>query len=326
MYFSLKQSVIINLYIGFTKLLVALGSAKSGTTNSIEVIDLESPNKTYKNLPDFPLAVIGAFGGLGYEDNPIICGGSVTSTSYSNKCYSLNVSEWISSPNMMSAEAYAAVSVSPKLTTSNSNLFVTGGFNSSSPSNTVEILTPNGWETLPQFLPVSIYWHCSVLINSTTVMIIGGYQNGTYSNNTYYLNTERKVWSSGPALKTGRSQPSCGKIRKDNQSSEFSIIVAGGSFGGAWFSSVEILDKDSNGWREGPQLPIGINSSPMIEDPNGGVIIVGGYSLLEANVDSLYHLPHGGTDAVWTKLAQKLKIGRYWHVAFLVPEFMVDCS
>ncbi len=112
--------------------------ATTGTTDNIEVLDLASPITTCKTLPNFPLAVLGAFGGLGYEDNPIICGGSDTSTYYSNKCYSFNVSEWIPSPNMMSAKAYAAVSVSPNRTTL-AKLFVTGGLNSSYYLNTIEV-------------------------------------------------------------------------------------------------------------------------------------------------------------------------------------------
>lgn len=153
-----------------------MGKAATGATDSVEIIDLESPTTTCRILPDFPTNVTGAIGGLGYEDNPIICGGSVTSTSYSNKCYSLNVSEWISSPDMRSAKAFAAVSVSPNQT-STSKLFVTGGqISSSSFLNTAEALTPNGWKTLPPSLPVNIHMHCSVFVNSTTLMVIGGIQ------------------------------------------------------------------------------------------------------------------------------------------------------
>ena len=214
-----------------TKLLVAVGVAATGTTDNTEVLDLASPITTCKTLPNFPLAVFGAFGGLGYEDNPIICGGLNASTSYNNKCYSFNVSEWIPSPNMMSAKAYAAVSVSPNQT-SLSKLFVTGGqISSSSFLNTTEALTPNGWKTLPQSLPVNIHLHCSVFVNSTTLIIIGGIQNEVYSPLTYYLNTDSNFWVSGPTLNIERCQQGCGKIRKDRHSSEFSIIVAGGSNG-----------------------------------------------------------------------------------------------
>jgi hypothetical protein len=176
--------------------LVATGQAATGTTKNTEIIDLESPTTTCKNLPDFPSAVIGGTGGLGFEDLPIICGGSDASTSNTKKCYSFNESEWISSPDMLSVKTNAAVSLSPNLTLAR-NLFVTGGQIPSSSLSLVEVLGPNGWETLPQSLPVKIYFHCSVLVNSTTVMIIGGVQNDVGSPNTYYFNTVTQLWNSG---------------------------------------------------------------------------------------------------------------------------------
>jgi hypothetical protein len=143
------------------------------------------------------LAVSGAIGGLGFEDNPIICGGSdSTSTHFYNQCYSFNETDWTRSPDMMSAKRFAAVSVYPNLTLA-SNLFMTGGQIPSSSLSTVEVLTSNGWETLPQSLHVKIYFHCSVLVNSTTVMIIGGVQNDVGSPNTYYFNTDTQLWNSG---------------------------------------------------------------------------------------------------------------------------------
>ena len=65
----------------------------------------------------------------------------------------------------------------------------------------------------------------------------------------------------------------------------------------------------------------------MIEDGNGGVVLVGGRSTSIGNkYDFLFHLPHSGSDAKWTEMNQKLKIGRWRHVAFLVPDNLVECS
>jgi hypothetical protein len=105
-----------------------------------------------------------------------------------------------------------------------------------------------------------------------------------------------------------------------------SIIVAGGYAGGSYLSSVEILDEGSNEWQTGPELPFGIYGSQMVEDQNGGVVLIGGYSPSVFNLDTLYQLPHGGQDAVWTKMEQKMKTGRRRHTAFLVPDNFVDCS
>ena len=310
---------------GTAKLLVGLGLANEEATNSIEIIDLASPSRTCKNLPNFPSAFVGSFGGLGFKEKPIICGG--VDGGFSNKCFSLDGNEWISSPSLNTPRLSASVSPSPYPSKSQ-KFFVTGGYDDSGKHlNTLEVLTEQGWETLPQKLPLTIPLHCSVLVNSTTLMLIGGWQNSELSSKTYYFNTEDEIWTEGPQLKNERYWHSCGRIRKNSQSEEFSIIVAGG-FQGFFpiLSSVEILDSGSNEWRKGPELPIGILSSQMVEDSNGGVVLVGGDSDSEGYLDTLFQLSHGGEDAKWIEMEQKLKIARKGHVAFLVPDNIVDCS
>ncbi len=309
-----------------TKLFVGLGGtgSKDGRTNSIEIIDLQSASTKCQSLPNFPVALAGSFGGLGFQDKLMISGGQDYLEKNSNKWFSLKGNHWTSLPNMNTSRSYAAVSPSPypsKL----QRFFVTGS-KGKTDLNSVEVLTEQGWTTLPQSLPVTIRQHCSVLVNSTTVMVIGGFQNNVESSNTYFFNTENEIWTAGPHLKNGRRSHSCGKIRKNNQSQEFSIIVAGGNYLKTYLTSVEILDLGSNEWMKGPDLPIGIDTSQMVEDHNGGVVLVGGYSVTDGYLDTLFLLPHGGADAEWIKMNQTLKVGRNSHVAFLVPDNMVDCS
>jgi hypothetical protein len=105
-----------------------------------------------------------------------------------------------------------------------------------------------------------------------------------------------------------------------------SIIVAGGYDGGSFLSSVEILDEGSNEWQKGTELPFGIGESQMVEDQNGGVVLIGGDSSTVGNLDTLYQLPHGDQDAVWIKMEQKMQTGRQDHTAIMVPDNIVDCS
>ncbi len=153
-------------------------------------------------------------------------------------------------------------------------------------------------------------------------MVIGGVQNGQISGKTFFFTFGEGSWTEGPELKNKRNSHSCRKIRRNKDSQEMSIIVAGGSF----LSSVEILDEGSNEWQTGPELLFVITKSQMVEDQNGGVVLIGGWSSSVGNLDTLYQLPHGGQDAVWTKMEQKMKTGKYWHTAFLVPDNFVDCS
>ncbi len=92
-----------------------------------------------------------------------------------------------------------------------------------------------------------------------------------------------------------------------------------------WASSF-ILREGSKEWQTGPELPFHIGYSQMVEDPNGGVVLIGGTTYSLDNLDTLYKLIHAGQDGAWTKMKQKLMTGRVWHTAFLIPDNIVDCS
>ena len=81
--------------------------------------------------------------------------------------------------------------------------------------STTEVLTENGWKNLLPPLPVIIYEHCSVLIDSSTVFIIGGRQTGSVqrvdgvqnsvdSAKTYFFTTGNNGWTEGPTLIAAR--------------------------------------------------------------------------------------------------------------------------
>ena len=76
----------------------------------------------------------------------------------------------------------------------------------------------------------------------------------------------------------------------------------------------------------GPKLPVKIHKAQMVEDPSGGVILIGGASSSKSYSDSLYRLAHAGEGAKWVELPQKLSTGRYWHVAILVPDGLANCT
>jgi hypothetical protein len=74
-------------------------------------------------------------------------------------------------------------------------LLVTGGYDGSvSYLNSAEMLTEDGWESNIPSLPVTIADHCMVTVNSSTVMAIGGYQNG-FSGKTFYFTFGEERWT-----------------------------------------------------------------------------------------------------------------------------------
>jgi hypothetical protein len=157
------------LFKGFTKLLICGGFDPD--TDTCEVSNLASSTSTCKNPPNFPAKVFLAIGELGFKGNPIICGGWQNS-SFSNKCYSLEINEWVSSASMNSVRVSAAAAQ-----LQDGKLLVTGGDDGSAFLNSAEMLTEKGWESNIPSLPVTIVHHCMVTVNSTTVMAISGYQN-----------------------------------------------------------------------------------------------------------------------------------------------------
>ncbi len=302
------------MFKGFSKLLIC-----GGYIDTCEVINLESAS-TCKNPPSFPAKVSLAIGELGFKGNSIICGGWQNGVR-SNKCYSLENNEWVASASTNSVTVGAAASQ-----LKDGKLLVTGGYDDSGSLKSAEMLTEDGWESNIPSLPVTIYGHGMVTVNSTTVVVIGGDQNGELSGKTFFFTFGDESWTEGPELKNKRWYHSCGKIRRNKESQEMSIIVAGGSVRGSYLSSVEILDEGSNEWQTGPELPFGIYESQMVEDQNGGVVLIGGYSSSVGTLDTLYQLSLVGPDAVWTKMEQKMKTGRYAHTAFLIPDNIIDCS
>jgi hypothetical protein len=304
------------LFKASSKLLICSGYFSIDTC---EVINLASSASTCKNPPNLPTRVYDAIGGLGFKGNPIVCGGRQNDVR-SNKCISLENNEWVSSASMNSERAAAAAAQ-----LQDGKLLVTGGYDGSY-LKSAEMLTEEGWESNIPSLPVTIGAHCMVTVNSTTVIAIGGYQNGQISGKTFYFTFGEESWTEGPELKNKRGYNSCGKIRRNKESQEMSIIVAGGYNGNSYLSSVEILDEGSNEWQTGPELPFVIDDSEMVEDQNGGLVLIGGYSYSVGTLDTLYQLPHGGQDAAWIKMEQKMKTVRSSHTAILVPDNIVDCS
>ena len=74
----------------------------------------------------------------------------------------------------------------------------------------------------------------------------------------------------------------------------------------------------------GPDLPFGIPDADLIEDPAGGVILVGGNSPLGLR-STLFRLAHADATE-WHEMPQKLAVARQFHKAFLIPDGLSRCG
>jgi hypothetical protein len=299
---------------------VGSGITNGGATNNVEIIDLSMSSSTCQDLPNLPIATYGSFGGLIQQDYPLFCGGG---NGHEKKCFAYKGGSWQESALLKTNRVWASYSPSPFLQNPHSLLVVGGGEN----VNTLEHFSENDWRMDLPRLPVTIHQGCMIKINSTTVMVVGGYQNKLLSDKTFFLTKNRSVWIDGPKLLIPRRGHVCGMIQSDQASSGFTAIVVGGHDNRNYLATSEILDQATGKWRVGPELPVGASSyfAALVEDAEGGIIYVGGYTGTE-HLTTIYRLSHAGDGSRWVELPQKLKKGRREFVAFMIPDHLTSCN
>ena len=99
-------------------------------------------------------------------------------------------------------------------------------------------------------LPFTVYDHSMVLVDPTTIYLIGGYQNNQISNKTWIIDpTNDFQIKVGPSVNIERWGHSCSKMRIKGK---IFLVVAGGWNNGA-LDSVELLDTTypDQGWKMG---------------------------------------------------------------------------
>ncbi len=190
--------------------MVALGTTRTGPTNNVEIIDLASSEFSCDNFPAYPFATESAKGELGFHDIPLICGGYDADR---NECNTFEHTEWRIFGSMTSAKYDFAITKSPF--GNHTKLFLTGGKNKQYLATT-EILMKGGFEKALVKLPIDISGHCMILLNRTSIIVIGGEQEVVTLAKTYILRTENMQWSNGPQLSVPRSFHSCAKIAKNS--------------------------------------------------------------------------------------------------------------
>jgi len=115
----------------------------------------------------------------------------------------------------------------------------------------------------------------------------------------------------------GRSEHSCGIIRRGNGVDVYSVIIAGGSGSTSGMDSTEVLDYVSGSWRPGPTLPLASFGAVMVTTSNGEVILAGGPTTI------IYKLAH--SHSTWVPLAKQLTRQRRFPVAYLIPNNLTTC-
>ena len=228
-------------YFSATKILVATGYQTEA--KKVEVIDLVSPSKSC-TLSDFPIRLanaIGAFTPLG----PTICSGwNYETSSRIGDCFTLksNGGNFLQSTDVSLNTPRSSAS---GFVSDLGELFISGGYGSGGNYlNSGEIIYFDQNNVDDFVLKEKIGGHCSVLVNSSTAMILGGYDGSSNVKSTYFLNLNNFKVTDGPKMQERRSYLGCAVFEHNKR--KF-VIAAGG-----WnLKSTEILNLDTEIWTTG---------------------------------------------------------------------------
>ena len=146
-----------------------------------------APNFTRcRNLQNFPVVTQGSVGCvLPKSRQPIVCGGSIED-GIGNQCYIFYLSSWRATFSMNENRTFFVGMVGSPYQNSSHKMFVLGG----GQSLNAEVLTGSGWEVIGPPIPSSFYLSCLIVLNETSIFLIGGGENNIFSNETYIFNSE----------------------------------------------------------------------------------------------------------------------------------------
>ena len=283
------------------------------------VVDLEDPSNICKNMADVPVKVVGASGIL-FDSKPIFCGGYNNWPEVSCECFTNEQSQWVSVAPLPTCREDSA-SAGFYHEDHEFRFVISGGYNGGELSN-VESFDGTSWHSLLD-LPVPQHAQRMVAINETVLLSIGGRPPTT---ETFFYNAKLNQWLHGPELLEARFWVSCAVVEWKNPADgqlEQVVVVAGGNQEGFQLSTVELLyiDNITAGWQPGPELPLTVDNSVMVEYKDS-VILVGGIGGVDGR--HLYQL--SSREGPWIEMEQTLPNRRDSHIGFLIPDELADCQ
>ena len=199
--------------------MIAGGWDQSGNVlDSLEIIDLINPAFKY-HWNDIRAARIGSIGGI-VQNRPFICGGlNQVGKEFNNGII------------LQSNEEFQLVKdgrhdKSSSIVLNDTRLWVTGGKDGRNGLNSSKFILFNQSPEDGPKLPFTVSHHCMVQVDSKTIYLIGGKQNGEESDKTWIIDpTNNFEITEGPKMILARSRHSCATMRIDNK---IFIVVFGG--------------------------------------------------------------------------------------------------
>ena len=275
--------------------------------DDVELVDL-SPfqNNTCTKPHYLPANMDGAVSTF-IDGNVVICGGF-----YNDDCftYSFVNDAWTKVASLPEPRHYPAAVMVDEDT-----WWITGGRSGSDYWDST-IVYKDGIITPGPDLPYQSEFHCLVKLNSTHILLNGGYYKGQTWASTYIFEWTTKTWTQLGDMETRRRGHTCGLVGNN-------VVVVGGETLGAYLDSSEVFSLDTNTWSEGPQAPREIKSSQAIQRENT-FLIVGGFDFDGADyiadifeVDEKTFKLH--------KMPQELTKSRAYHTAVVIDPSNLSC-
>ena len=195
-----------------------------------------------QNMAPLAKETTGATGGL-VEGVPLICGGGHWSVGKYDECYIISMTMTSLVTNMKSKRQYAA-----SVVLNSNKLWVMGGLDIDLLNTTEYIQTDTGSISGPE-LPIATKWHATVAWNSSSVMLIGGY-NVAAKTFHYNLDKPDEGWILGPELDYSRHYHAAA-LGRDRITNDTYIAVTGGYWDGNNVNLVELLYEGETEWQSG---------------------------------------------------------------------------
>ena len=167
--------------------MVLAGQTNTGTTNKVELIVLKNKTFTCPYFPPLPSGIYGALGGIAFDawfqEKPMICGGTI-GTTVQHACFTLKRNgKWSNQINLIHGLSYTNAIESPFR---DFELFTAAGYNGRATNFSLEY-HDSMWVLAKANLPVSVWLHCTIKLDETTVMVTGGVQGSTESSDKTFL-------------------------------------------------------------------------------------------------------------------------------------------
>ena len=210
----------------------------------LEIIDLINPKLKSDIVENENGNIFGATGGI-LQNKIVLCGIHDDVGNFSNQIKIIGLPNCNFKMNVPRIHARSVV-------LNKSKIWLSGGANNWIACKSTEIISLNQPPVPGPDLPFRVFAHSMMLVNPTTIFLIGGIQGDSLDGKTWIIDpTNDFQIKEGPSLNIARRNHSCSKMRIEGK---IYLVVAGGlGHKKEIIDSVELLDTscDKQGWKMG---------------------------------------------------------------------------